>query len=174
MDRESLMHKISSNPRPVILDLWAPWCGPCRMMEPSLNKVKSEFQSKVDVWKINVDDNPELARDLKVMGIPAFLVFQEGKELFRSTGAQSETNLRALFTAAIEGKKPAYSLNLADRILRLGLSAVLFFLGLSNPPGAILYAASAILFFSAIYDRCPIYKTIAPRLMKWINDKKSA
>jgi thioredoxin 1 len=75
MDQSEFTTKQKTHPRPVIIDLWAPWCGPCRAMEPVLKKMAEKYQNRVDVWKINADEAPEIAKALKGMGIPKMIGF---------------------------------------------------------------------------------------------------
>lgn len=75
--------------QPVVVEVWAPWCGPCRAMAPVLEEVAREFAGKAQVVKLNADNNPELVKQFKVMGIPTLLFFSHGKLVDRKTGAQS-------------------------------------------------------------------------------------
>ncbi|GAB4422758.1 MAG: hypothetical protein Kow0031_00830 [Anaerolineae bacterium] len=81
--------KVLKANRPVLVEFWAPWCGPCKAMAPVLDSVAREFNGKAQVIKINADKNPELLRQFKVMGIPTLLFFSHGKLVDRKTGAQS-------------------------------------------------------------------------------------
>ena len=89
MNLAEFQAKLQANSRPVIVDIWAPWCGPCRTLSPRLAQVSDAYAGQVDVWKINADEEPELARALKIMGIPTLLMFHDGKEVARRTGLQS-------------------------------------------------------------------------------------
>ena len=72
---------------PVLVDLWAPWCGPCRMMAPVLQQVARERAGRMKVVKVNVDDNPGVAARYDVRGIPLLVLLRDGRELARLTGA---------------------------------------------------------------------------------------
>jgi thioredoxin 1 len=72
---------------PVIVDFWAPWCGPCRQVAPSLEKIAADYDGKVMVAKVNTDENPEWAGQFEVSGIPTMLFVADGKVVYRQVGA---------------------------------------------------------------------------------------
>jgi thioredoxin len=76
--------------RPVVVDVWAPWCGPCRMQAPIFEKAAQAFGDEVLFVKLNADDNQDLVRKYKVMGIPTMLFFRHGRLVERKTGVQSK------------------------------------------------------------------------------------
>ncbi len=78
---------------PVLVDFWAEWCGPCKMMERPLNELAEEKSGKLTIAKLNVDDNPHTAMSHEVMSIPTMILFQAGEEKKRFVGARSKSQL---------------------------------------------------------------------------------
>lgn len=165
MDLNELNLRIKEYPRPVILYFWAPWCAPCRVMKPALKKIEQEYVGSVDLWEINADQQAKLLQDLNIRGIPTLIAYRSEGEIARLTGIQSAQNVRSLFDAALSGLVPVVAgIAPFERILRLTIAAALFGLGLSNGSSFWLMLASGIIAFSAVYDRCPIWRATYPRL----------
>jgi thioredoxin len=90
----------------VVVDFWAPWRGPCRTIQPAIEKLSQEFSGQVDVWKVNADEEPELLRSLRIYGVPTLIAFHAGQEIGRRTGVASAEELHSLFEAALSGNRP--------------------------------------------------------------------
>ena len=85
---------VLESPIPVIVDFWAPWCGPCRMVAPTLEKIAKEYADKLIVAKVNTDENQQWASKYNVEGIPTMLMIADGKVVHRQVGALPEPMLR--------------------------------------------------------------------------------
>jgi thioredoxin 2 len=86
---------VLGSPQPVLLDVWAPWCLPCRSMGPVLDAVASSVAGRARVAKLNVDENPAAAARLRIQGVPTFIVFRDGREVARMIGARGKRDLLA-------------------------------------------------------------------------------
>jgi thioredoxin len=168
MNKKQFLEKLQQTAQPVIVELWAPWCAPCRSMAPALERAAKEFQDRVELLRINADEVPELVRDLGVLGIPTLIAYRGEQELFRKSGAQSLESLQGLFASALAGESAKRGPSSLDRLLRAGAGVALAVIGLANPAAWLLLVPGGLLLFSAVYDRCPIYQAVAPRLKAWL------
>jgi thioredoxin 1 len=85
--------EVLQSDKPVIVDYWAEWCGPCRMVAPVLEEIAAEYADKIDVVKLNIDDNPELSQRYGIMAIPTMNVFSGGEVVKQIVGAKPKSAL---------------------------------------------------------------------------------
>jgi len=93
LSESTFSEEVVASDLPVIVDFWAEWCGPCKMIAPVLEEIATEHAGKIRVAKVNVDDNPGLARQFDVMSIPTLMVFSEGEVKQRLVGAKGKAQL---------------------------------------------------------------------------------
>lgn len=94
-DDENFRQVADSSKIPVVLDLWAPWCGPCRMVSPALETLAKERAGKLKLVKVNVDNSPMTQAQFSVQSIPTLIIFDKGKQVSRQTGAMPLNRLRS-------------------------------------------------------------------------------
>lgn len=100
--RENFEKEVLKSDKPVLIDFWAPWCMPCRIIAPVVEKLAEEWKGKVKVSKANVDENPEIATDLSVLNIPTLILFKDGKEVSRIMGVNSKEAIEAKVKTSLE------------------------------------------------------------------------
>jgi thioredoxin 1 len=93
--KENFDEEVLQSEKPVLLDFWATWCGPCQMQTPILHTVAGKIGDTAVIGKVNVDEQMELARQFDVMSIPTIIVIKQGKMVFRASGVQTESQLMA-------------------------------------------------------------------------------
>lgn len=160
MNLNQLEQLLKSHANPVVVDLWAPWCAPCRVTKPILESLAKEYQGSVDFLAINVDEHPDLLRALAIFSIPTVLVARDGKVIQRFTGARSRAAYRSIFAALSHSREAVtLSMSLFDRLFRLFVGINLAVVGQVTEIWLLIPIGVLIAFFG-IYDRCPIWRAI--------------
>ena len=93
---ETFENEVLQSDKPVLVDFWAEWCGPCRMIAPTIEELSNEVGGDAVIGKVNVDEEPELASGYGVMSIPTIIVFKNGKPVSKVVGVRSKTDLKKL------------------------------------------------------------------------------
>ena len=96
LNESALDNELLHSKEPILIDFWAPWCGPCRAMSPVLEAAARKLAGAVKVYKVNVDDHPSVATRFGVLGIPTMILFKDGQEANRLVGVSSAEQIESL------------------------------------------------------------------------------
>ena len=99
---DNFKKEILDSEKPAIIDFWAPWCMPCKIIAPIVEALAKDMHGTVKVGKMNVDDHPELATELSILNIPTIIIFKDGKEVSRIIGVNSKEAITAKVRSVIE------------------------------------------------------------------------
>ena len=164
MDTNDFFQKIQNTPNPVVVDLSAPWCGPCKAVKPILEQLSQEYGGRVDLWQINADESHELLQKLGVYEIPTLIVYRNGAEVMRYIGVKPARAYQSMFETLATGGVPGpASLALVDRFLRVGLGLVVAWLAWKLNSNVLLFALSGVF--------CSARSMIAVRYARAITSK---
>jgi thioredoxin 1 len=100
----SFNQQVLASSKPVVVDFWAPWCGPCRTLAPTISALADEYQGRAVVGKVNVDDEGSLAEKYKIEGIPAVLIFKDGKLVQSLVGLREKSEYQAVLNPLVTAK----------------------------------------------------------------------
>jgi thioredoxin 1 len=101
VDKNNFQADVLQSSEPVVVDFWAEWCGPCKMIAPSLEEIATELSGKVKIAKLNIDENPELAAQFGVRSIPTLMIFKGGEVADMKVGALPKTALSSWIGGAV-------------------------------------------------------------------------
>jgi thioredoxin 1 len=170
METNTFYDRLKAAAKPVLVYFYAPWCLPCRGMQPHLDRLATAHAGEVEFWKINADEASELARSLAIFGIPTLLLFDGSEVVTRKTGAQPAAALEALFEAVRDGGEVALTgISPVDRVLRGVAGMAVAVIGFATGPVWPVVVIGLAIGFTGVYDRCPIWQALTTRARKLIN-----
>jgi thioredoxin 1 len=171
MNKQEISQRSIQNGKPIILEFWAPWCVPCKIMSPALEKTAKLFTHSVELIRINADEYPNTVKEFGILGIPSLIIVNNGKEAARHTGVLDNSQLETLFNNAAHQVDILIPPTSGQRLLRIGSGLAVVLMGSLWGPPIPLYLLGAGIVFSGLYDRCPIFKMLYPRLKSFLNPK---
>jgi thioredoxin len=172
MHKQDLIDRSVRSSKPIVVEFWAQWCMPCKLMTPALEKTAHRYNDSVDLIRINADENPQTVKDFGILGIPSIVVLSNGHETTRHTGSLNEEQLNALFQGVATDQEILIPPSTFQRISRIISGLALIVYGYFWGSGLYLYPLGAILLFSAFYDRCPVFRMLFPKIKSIFRPKK--
>ena len=151
--------RLATPGKPIVADFWAPWCAPCRMTKPVLEKLAAEYEDKIAFLPINADESRDILEEYHISGIPTVIAFRDGKVAGRIVGARDEPGFRAMFEALASGSEVKVPMRQFDRMLRLVAGTIAAIIGIVTGYWVVAVIGGVIAFLG-IYDRCPIWAAI--------------
>lgn len=97
----SLLERSKATAMPIVVQFHAPWCGPCRALSPQVDRMEKAYEGKVEVWRVDVDQDPDAAREMGIRSVPTLVILKDGQELSRVSGYQGPAALENLFATAL-------------------------------------------------------------------------
>ena len=101
VDHDSFQKAVLESQKPVLVDFWAPWCGPCRAVTPTVDELAKEYKGRIEFAKLNVDESPFIASKYGVMSIPTLMVFKGGKPMQHAVGFQPKEQLKKMLDSVL-------------------------------------------------------------------------
>lgn len=99
---KNFSEEVENSDVPVLIDFWAPWCGPCKMLTPIIEELAEEYDGKAKIGKFNTDDNPQFVSKFGIRGIPTLIFFNNGKEVKRLVGVSKKTQIKSILDGMLE------------------------------------------------------------------------
>jgi thioredoxin 1 len=167
MNKSELISRSEDSNKPLVIEFWAPWCMPCKVMAPALEKVSQQYKDSINLIRVNADDDAQLVKEFHIMGIPSIIIFSDGREISRHTGLLNFSQLESLFGALANHQEILIAPSTPQRILRIMSGSAIAIIGNLWGPALPLYLLGAVIVFSGVYDRCPIFKMMYPKVKSW-------